>query len=391
MAIADIQITPPVSSLDPATRQGRFRVQVANQLGRAGRLQVSLLPVGDAKSEWLHLDDKHRQLALAKDETAVFDVTVAVPAEAAPGTYGFKLRCADDLDPANVKVDSEQRDFVVVAGAGKAEPTARRKWILIAVAGAVLVGGGVALAIALTGGGSKTCDPACPAGQVCEGGRCRPSSSGHGDAGTDGSGGGGTVRDASGGSSSPDACVEGAGISPCGMCGGVLRCDGTCSVPSPANIGQSCNACGGKVTCNGCAPAAPSNFGTTCNACGGKVNCQGACAPAMPADFGRVSVKYHDRRVLHGGSTFTVGGKCDANHRIADVTVQASGVGGASCTVKSRGSGSNCNATIRATASAIVPAVCETIITQRRGCDDQMFFLNPSLRDGAAIRELRHQ
>lgn len=389
MAIADIQITPPVSSLDPATRQGRFRVQVANQLGRDGRLQVSLLPVGEAKAEWLQLDEKHRQLALKKDETAVFDVTIAVPTDVAPGTYGFKLRCADDLDPANVKVDSEQRDFVVVAATVKPEPPSWRKWVFIAVAGAVLIGGGVALAIALTGGGSKTCDPACPAGQVCENGRCTRRAAGEGDAGT--GGGGGSIRDASGGVSSPDACVEGAGVSPCGMCGGVLRCDGTCSVPSPANIGQSCNACGGKVTCNGCVPAPPAGFGTTCNDCGGKINCQGACAPAMPADFGRISVKYHDRRALHGGGTFSVGGKCDPNHRIADVTVQSSGVGGADCRVKSRGTGSNCTATISATSSPLFPAACETIITQRRVCDDQLFLLDRAVDRGASIRDHLHR
>jgi hypothetical protein len=110
----------------------------------------------------------------------------------------------------------------------------------------------------------------------------------------------------------------------------------------------------------------------------------------MPADFGRISVKYRDRRAIHGGGTFTVGGKCDANHRVADVTVQAAGVG-ASCAIKTRGSGTNCTATIRATASPLVPAICETTITQRRGCDDQLLILAPAVNRGAAAREFRHQ
>jgi hypothetical protein len=380
MAIADIQITPPVLNLDPATREGRFRVQVANQLGREARLHVSLVATGDGKLEWLRLEEKFKQLSVKKDETAIFDVAVVVPADVAPGTYGFKVRCADDLDPANVKVDSEQRDFVVAPALVAPDTASRRKWLLVAAAGVVLVGGGIGLALAVTDGGKK-CDPACAAGEACDDGRCRPGQPPVRDAAV-------AVVDARA-SSKADACVEGSGAAPCGMCGGVLKCDGSCSVPSPANMGQPCNACGGKVTCTGCLPAPPPNHGVQCNGCGGKINCQGGCEPAMPADFGRVSVKYRERRAAAGGGTYVVGGKCDPGHEIAEVTSRmTNGLGGLGCKVVSHGKGDDCSATI--SAPPLMLGECETTITQRRGCDVQLQILAPKLVPKKAL-ELIHQ
>jgi hypothetical protein len=65
---------------------------------------------------------------------------------------------------------------------------------------------------------------------------------------------------------------------PCGMCGGTLRCDGTCSVATPSNFGQSCGSCGGAVQCDGsCSIATPPNYGQACGACGGTIQCDGSC------------------------------------------------------------------------------------------------------------------
>jgi hypothetical protein len=329
MTIADIQITPPVLSLDQATRQGRFRVQVANQLGRDGRLEMSLIPVGDTKPDWLRVDDKFRQLALKKDEMAVFEVAVAVPSDAAPGTYGFKIRCADDLDPVNVWVDSEPRDFVVAALVAKPTPAARKKWMLIAAVGAVLIGGGIALAIALTDdGNAPKPDP-----------QDNPPPR-------------------------ADACVEGAGSAPCGQCDGVLRCDGSCSKPNPPNLGQSCGSCG-KVTCDGCKPATPANFGTACGRCGGKINCQGACVPDTPPDYGQVK-EVLSTRAHFSNTEREFGRPCTPGHVYAGATVTGANM---PCKLVNPGDKNNCRVRVSFGLKIVQNAACEITIKERRACD----------------------
>ncbi|MDD5699812.1 MAG: hypothetical protein PHH00_01305 [Candidatus Nanoarchaeia archaeon] len=52
---------------------------------------------------------------------------------------------------------------------------------------------------------------------------------------------------------SGDFCCASYGT-PCGSCGGITLCDGTCSVATPSNFGQSCTtSCGtvGKIKCDG--------------------------------------------------------------------------------------------------------------------------------------------
>jgi hypothetical protein len=378
-AIADIQITPPVLKLDPATRAGRFSATVANQLGRDGRLEVSLIPVGDTKEEWLRLEERYKTLSLKKDETAMFDVMVSVPSGVAPGTYGFRLRCADALDPGNVKVDSEQRDLVVAPRAAAPPPAhpSGLKWVLIAAGALIVIGGGIALALALT----RKCDPVCKEGFACHGGTCEPESPPAVDAAT--------THQVDASHHHPDAsCAEGAGR-PCGQCNGTLRCDGTCSKPTPDKLGQKCNECGGTVQCNGCAPAAPANFGASCdqcggiigcsgclrkapanfgascNECGGHVQCNGGCAPAQPADLHQVKQKF--RITISGLGQQSVGGPCDTGFEIADVTVRSSN-GLMQCQVAGHGAKKNCTASIAA-GGFPVGGGCEVVITERRVCD----------------------
>jgi V8-like Glu-specific endopeptidase len=74
---------------------------------------------------------------------------------------------------------------------------------------------------------------------------------------------------------------------PCGKCGGVLTCEGACSVPTPANHGADCGLCGGKIGCDGaCSAPTPADFGAPCGSCGGTVRCDGTCSVPTPANFG---------------------------------------------------------------------------------------------------------
>ena len=60
----------------------------------------------------------------------------------------------------------------------------------------------------------------------------------------------------------PSCCVPEQGQD-CGSCGGTIKCDGTCSIPTPTNFGQECN----------CAPCG----------CGGSILCDGACSASTPS------------------------------------------------------------------------------------------------------------
>src|SRR6266700_7504271 len=49
---------------------------------------------------------------------------------------------------------------------------------------------------------------------------------------------------------------------PCGACGGTIRCDGSCSVSTPTNLGTSCGSCSGHIQCDGtCSLPPPANLG----------------------------------------------------------------------------------------------------------------------------------
>ena len=71
-------------------------------------------------------------------------------------------------------------------------------------------------------------------------------------------------------------CVANQGQS-CGSCGGVVLCDGSCSVSTPADYGLACGSCGGTIQCDGscsvqgsCSPGQTqciNNRYQTCNSC----------------------------------------------------------------------------------------------------------------------------
>ena len=69
----------------------------------------------------------------------------------------------------------------------------------------------------------------------------------------------GQARDAGPSCLAPAAEVA----SVCASCGGVVACDGTCSVRASSTMGQPCGSCGGTIDCNGnCTIATPSDYGS---------------------------------------------------------------------------------------------------------------------------------
>jgi hypothetical protein len=95
-----------------------------------------------------------------------------------------------------------------------------------------------------------------------------------------------------GGAGVPDAGLEASSCSAsmgstCGNCGGIVKCDGTCSFDNPMNYGKACGSCGGTVKCDGTCSVVVSNYGTTCGNCGGTVKCDGTCSVATPNNYGQ--------------------------------------------------------------------------------------------------------
>ena len=98
----------------------------------------------------------------------------------------------------------------------------------------------------------------------------------------------------------------------CGSCGGFTRCDGSCSVPNPADLGAACGGCGGTVQCDGsCSVSDPPNLGAACGSCGGAVQCDSSCSVSDPADLGAVCLS--DRAGLEGAI-----GQCACGTRQCD-------------------------------------------------------------------------
>ncbi len=65
----------------------------------------------------------------------------------------------------------------------------------------------------------------------------------------------------------------------CGSCGGATRCDGSCTIATPANFSRPCGECGGTILCNGqCGPVPPASFNEPCGECGGTIQCNGQCS-----------------------------------------------------------------------------------------------------------------
>jgi streptogramin lyase len=107
-------------------------------------------------------------------------------------------------------------------------------------------------------------------------------------------------------------CTVGAGDS-CGSCGGTTRCDGSCTVDTPANYGEPCGECGGTWQCDRrCSAPTPSSYGASCQNCGATIGCDDQCGPAIctVTDYSPPTTTGSISNIVGGGDGnvwFTVG------------------------------------------------------------------------------------
>src|SRR5512140_333186 len=166
--MAHFHIDPGTPSLAlPASRKGQFSFTVTNNLGRAVRIQASVLPDGGAKPEWLSIDGEAER-DLSQTETQTFIVKVQVPPDVPPGEQRFRLLVASVAHPDDEYDTSPPVAFKISEATRPPFP-----WWIVIVAAAVLVivGGGLGLYFALQGPGlGAKCDltkPNCRSGYTC--------------------------------------------------------------------------------------------------------------------------------------------------------------------------------------------------------------------------------
>ena len=132
-------------------RQGRTTFTVFNAAGRPLGGRAHLVPDDEAASSWLSLEgEAERSFAIAAAEQYV--VEVAVPKDAAAGSYRFRLDMVDVANPDEGHVQGpavtfEAAEVVVV------EPWWKEKMWMILVAVGVLVLGGIAAIFLIDGDG----------------------------------------------------------------------------------------------------------------------------------------------------------------------------------------------------------------------------------------------
>lgn len=68
--------------------------------------------------------------------------------------------------------------------------------------------------------------------------------------------------------------------------GAALEEPPTCVAPAP-ELSRDCEACGGVVACDGsCSVGVPPDLGAACGSCGGTIACNGSCSVMTPSDYG---------------------------------------------------------------------------------------------------------
>jgi hypothetical protein len=166
----------------------------------------------------------------------------------------------------------------------------------------------------------------------------------------------------------------------CGMCGGTTRCDGTCSVATPGDYGKACGNCGGVMGCSECSVKDPADFGKKCGSCGGTTKCDGTCTVATPPDYGTVRNLIAQTITLNccgETQTGTVGGNCSTGWVLDSVQIANGTLGGFDATCFAGDESSawtvskefTCAAQVQLVNTGTANGVCQVNINERRACD----------------------
>src|SRR6476660_3422523 len=124
--------------------QGRAEVSfTASNTGPksiAGR--AKLVPLGSAKAAWLSLEGEQER-NFAKGEAHQLTVHIAVPPGTAVGKYSFRLNIISVENPDDEFTEGPSVSFEVKELAPAAPPARKFPWWIVAIAGVVVVGGGL--------------------------------------------------------------------------------------------------------------------------------------------------------------------------------------------------------------------------------------------------------
>jgi serine/threonine-protein kinase len=111
---------------------------VTNKTGEPMSCRLKAAPQADAQGEWLQLQGE-KERPFAASETQKVSVSVAVPAEAKPGDFKFRLQAMNVNDPGNDYAESAVVTLTVAAPAPKRASVL--PYVLIAAVLVAVVGG----------------------------------------------------------------------------------------------------------------------------------------------------------------------------------------------------------------------------------------------------------
>jgi PASTA domain len=140
-------ITTPSASIPMAdARHGQATFSVANVSGRRLRGRASVVPREGARPEWFAVGGSAER-EFSPGGLEQYTVEIAIPPEAPPGTYGFRLDMLGVDDPDELQSHGEWVSFK----AGPVAQPRRLPWLWIAIAvgvvAALILGGAVAFAV----------------------------------------------------------------------------------------------------------------------------------------------------------------------------------------------------------------------------------------------------
>src|SRR5436190_1570685 len=124
--------------------EGRAEVSftASNTASKSIAGRVKLVPLGSAKEAWLSLEGE-QECNFAKGEAHQLTVHIAVPPGTAVGKYSFRLNIISVENPDDEFTEGPSISFEVKELTAVTAPPRKFPWWIVAVAGVLVLGGGV--------------------------------------------------------------------------------------------------------------------------------------------------------------------------------------------------------------------------------------------------------